>query len=353
MEHQTRRALEAEVARRVLDTEDARLFKMVRDGKTYRSIALLYKKYEGENGVREAYERAQAKVHEAINSRQAEPEGDWRDRLRDPEDDETHSGLPVRVVPAGTLSGAAAAPASHAPPPTTPRQPSRAVQPPETSPPAPEPPARARRVPRAEREDQVCAALEAGPLTSLELARVLDTTQSVLWNLLPRMRDDEKIKRVGTTGRSKSVPIYALPDYVPAAAYENPLPAPAAESIDTGADERAVTTALAPTTPRVEAAPDELAAMLAEPPPPPFAGVTGFRVSIENRVERDVYSNATERAEWRAARERYVNTLIDRLAAMPAHDSPMELCDRIEQALGMNGSAEQHQALPTGARERG
>lgn len=217
MDTQTRRALELEVAKRVLDADDLRLFEQIRRGKSFHAMSLLYRKYEGENGAREAYERAQAQVRAAVNGGQR-PEAPLAAQVREPEDEGLHSGVPVRTVPAGTLSGAGAAPTPRAEvPPKAPRQPPSSA--PKglaavTDSPALQRP-RAVRVPAEQRVQELLAALAEGPRTMEQLCDLLGCSDKTVRRAASWLRHEGKLEVRGRGGRGQPPPLYLLTDGKP------------------------------------------------------------------------------------------------------------------------------------------
>jgi hypothetical protein len=328
MDRQTRRSLEGEIAKRVLSPDDLRLFEAIRRGKTMSGYALLHRKYEGENGVREAYERAQAQVHAAINGgARAAPERPLDAQLLPDEDEDTHSGVPVRSVPAGTIGEAGARPTSSpsATPPKAGRPPSSA---PERLPAVSDSPAAAPKPsPRdlgRQRQERVLVLLRAnGEMGTMEIARALDIPSGSIGVLRTMER------RGQLRSRKEGVRVlYTLADAEPQEREPAPAPSTAVEPAETHEYDL-------PDHPALAAEDEPL------PMPPPFAG--GVRGEpAEAMVHAGQFALVT----------RYCTVLIDRLAQLEVpHTSAPHLMDRIERALGLsaNGRAEQaHGAVGDG-----
>ncbi len=327
MDAAQRRALEAEVAKHVLDDREQQLLARVAQGKSLRALAELYRGvYEGENGVMHAINEARRKVREAINGKRQDDNATASaaaerplDAHLAPDEDEDDGGIPVRSVPAGTVTDAGAAQSSPpAAPPTAPRQlPSSA---PEKLPAVRDSPAPASRASNAEvakqREGEVLAVLADGPANGRDiLAAMQDCPKPSLYDLLSRMYVRGQITRSHPEHSAREW-LYALPGMV-----SSQKPPPTAP----------VTTS--PARPRPE-----------KQTPPPFAGI---------EPEPDPSDPAAPTLA--GLQLRYIDTLVTGLEAWleTGDELPVELCDRIERLLGAgNGVAEQPHALASAGGDR-
>jgi hypothetical protein len=312
VEERTRKALEAEVAARVLSPHQRRLLELADNGKSPHALAQLYRQYEGENGVRSAIEQARAKVRAAINGAAHPGDRPLHAVLADAMDEEGDGGIPVRRVPAGMLDAeAGGAPAARHPPRPQREQPSSAAS---TLPAVVDSPTRAasRASERQAKLDAVRAYLtEHGQGTPGAMRRATHIKKGSMTAVMAQLRALQEVHIVRYEGNA---PVYVL------GAGED-VPRPGSEHVEPPA-----------------AAEQALVPRELPPAPPPFAGEHGpVEAAVRERLDPDAPTLA-------GLQLRYLDTLVSELERWVESDDslPEALCDRIERVSGLaNGSAQQ------------